>query len=92
MGKEEIAEAIAKIKKMSDDKQKYLNGECEMMTRHYFQLIINADCNSVANILRKAMPNAWNHVNDFSCLASPKVYGFHELNPQCNSVEGIVAA
>ena len=55
-------------------------------------LIINADCNGAANIMRKAIPDAWDKVTDFSFLAAPRVYGFHELNPQSNSVKGIVAA
>lgn len=55
-------------------------------------LIINADCNGAANIMRKALPDAWNGMADFSFLASPEVCGFHELNHQCNPVKGIVAA
>lgn len=55
-------------------------------------LIINADCNGAANIMRKAFPNAWNDTTDFSFLATPEVFGFHELNPKCNSVKRIEAA
>lgn len=55
-------------------------------------LVINADCNGAANIMRKALPDAWNGITDFSFLASPEVYGFHKLNPQGNPVKGIVAA
>ena len=55
-------------------------------------LVINADCNGAANIMRKAVPDAWTKTNDFRFLASPEVFGFHELNPQSNSVKGIEAA
>lgn len=34
-------------------------------------LIINADCNGAANILRKAFPDAWTETSDFSFLARP---------------------
>lgn len=54
-------------------------------------LIINADCNDASNIMRKAFADAWKDTHDFSFLAEPEVYGFHELNPQSNPVEGIVA-
>lgn len=55
-------------------------------------LVINADCNGAANIMRKAIPEAWNEITDFSFLTTPEVFGFHELNPQGNSVKGIEAA
>lgn len=55
-------------------------------------MTINADCNGAANIMRKAIPDAWNGITDFSFLASPEVSGFHELNPLCISVKGIAAA
>ena len=55
-------------------------------------LVINADCNGAANIMRKAIPDAWNDTDDFSFLASPEVCGFHELNPKGIPVKGIVAA
>lgn len=55
-------------------------------------LVINADCNGAANIMRKAIPDVWKNTDDFSFLASPEVYGFHELNPQGIPVKGIVAA
>lgn len=54
-------------------------------------LIVNADCNGAANIMRKAIPAAWS-MTDFSFLAHPEVYGFHELNPLSNSVKGIGVA
>ena len=44
--------------------------------------ILNADCHAAANIMRKAVPDIWDRTTDFSFLASPKVYGFHELNPK----------
>lgn len=53
--------------------------------------IINADCNGAANIMRKALPDAWKNTKNFDFLATPKVYGFHEMNPQRISVKGIVA-
>ena len=55
-------------------------------------LVINADCNGAANIMRKAIPDVWKDTDDFSFLASPEVYGFHELNPQGIPVKGIAAA
>lgn len=54
--------------------------------------IINADCNGAANILRKAYPDAWRENDDFSFLARPEVYGFHELNPKSIPVKRIEAA
>ena len=42
---------------------------------------LNADVNGAANILRKAVPDAFIKVNDFSYLKHPYVYGFHEVNP-----------
>jgi putative transposase len=56
-------------------------------------LIINADCNGAANIMRKALPDIWNGTEDFSFLAAPEVYGFHELNPSSiPKKKGIAAA
>ena len=45
-------------------------------------LLVNADLNAAANILRKAVPDAWKTTDDFRFLSSPEVSGFHELNPQ----------
>lgn len=53
--------------------------------------ILNADCHAAANIMRKAVPDIWDRTTDFSFLASPKVYGFHELNPKSIPVKGIEA-
>ena len=55
-------------------------------------LVINADCNGAANIMRKAVPDAWKGITDFSFLAAPEVFGFHELNPLSIPVKGIEAA
>lgn len=44
-------------------------------------IIINADCNGAANIMRKALPDVWKNTKNFNFLATPKVYGFHEMNP-----------
>ena len=45
-------------------------------------LIINADCNGAANILRKAIPTAWSKVTDFTFLGRPASYDFNRLNPR----------
>ena len=42
---------------------------------------LNADVNGAANILRKAVPDAFKKVNNFSYLQHPCVYGFYEVNP-----------
>ena len=61
-------------------------------------LVVNADINGAANILRKADPYAWENracLSIFSAyhfLTSPEVYGFHELNPPSIPVERIKAA
>ena len=54
--------------------------------------VVNADLNGAANILRKAMPSAWEGVTDFAFLKNPEVFGFHELNPQGIPVKRIEAA
>ena len=43
-------------------------------------LVINADCNGAANILRKAYPDVWNTITDFSFLAHPESVNFKKLN------------
>lgn len=43
-------------------------------------LLINADCNGAANILRKAVPDAWDNVRDFSFLSRPEKVSFKDLN------------
>lgn len=54
--------------------------------------LINADLNGAANILRKAVPSAFDGVTDFTFLQNPHVLGFHEVNPTGIPVKGIVAA
>ena len=41
--------------------------------------MINADCNGAANILRKAIPDAWEGTDDFRFLAKPETAGFKDL-------------
>ena len=41
--------------------------------------MINADCNGAANILRKAIPDAWEGTGDFRFLARPETAGFKNL-------------
>lgn len=41
---------------------------------------INADCNGAANILRKAIPDAWKGTKDFRFLAFPERMDFNSLN------------
>ena len=43
-------------------------------------LVINADCNGAANILRKAFPNAWGETKDYRFLACPSSVTFKALN------------
>ena len=40
---------------------------------------INADCNGAANILRKAVPDAWEGTEDFRFLSAPETAGFKYL-------------
>ena len=40
---------------------------------------VNADCNGAANILRKAVPDAWKGTEDFRFLAIPETAGFKDL-------------
>ena len=44
------------------------------------KLIINADCNGAANIMRKAIPDAWKGITDFAFLADPTVCGYKKVN------------
>lgn len=61
-------------------------------------LIVNADINGAANILRKADPYAWEGraclsvFSDYSFLTNPEVFGFHELNPKSIPVRRVKAA
>ena len=43
-------------------------------------MLINADCNGAANILRKAFPEAFAAVTDFSFLKTPESVRFKDLN------------
>jgi putative transposase len=45
-------------------------------------LLINADCNGAANIMRKAIPDVWKDRSDFTFLAFPESIGFQRLNPK----------
>ena len=40
---------------------------------------INADCNGAANILRKAIPNAWKGVTDFRFLGFPESISYKKI-------------
>ena len=40
---------------------------------------VNADCNGAANILRKAVPDAWEGTEDFRFLATPEKAGVKDL-------------
>lgn len=53
--------------------------------------LLNGDINGAANILRKAFPNAFDDLMDFSFLERPSVYGFHEVNPVSIPVKRIEA-
>lgn len=48
--------------------------------------LLNGDINGAANILRKAFPNAFDDLMDFSFLERPSVYGFHEVNSCLNLI------
>lgn len=43
-------------------------------------LVINADCNGAANIMRKAVPDAWTACSDFGFLAFPEVFDYHTID------------
>ncbi len=53
---------------------------------------VNADLNGAANILRKAIPYAFDNVEDFAYLQNPKVIRFSDLNRKGKPDEGVVAA
>ena len=55
-------------------------------------VVLNADINGAANIMRKAAPSAFSEVDDFSYLNDISVFGFNELNLTSNPVRGIGAA
>lgn len=62
---------------------------CRGLYKSKAGVIVNADLNGAANILRKAVPDAWNNTTDFTFLNAPDVLGFHELNPQSIPVKRI---
>ena len=43
-------------------------------------MLINADCNGAANILRKAIPDAWDNCTDYHFLSTPISYNFVKLD------------
>ena len=55
-------------------------------------VVLNADINGAANIMRKAAPLAFSEVDDFAYLNNISVFGFNELNLTSNPVRGIGAA
>ena len=54
-------------------------------------IILNADINGAANIMKKAVPPAFDEVNDFAYFNDPLVVGFNGLNLKSNPVRGIGA-
>ena len=83
-----------------DDRNAHFSGRriCRGFYKTAEGLVVNADLNGAANILRKACPYAWERrsclsvFSDYSFLTDPEVYGFHELNPQSIPAERIKAA
>ena len=77
-----------------DDDKAYFSGERTRrgLYRSGTGICLNADLNGAANILRKAVPSAFDGITDFTYLQNPFVYGFHEVNPKGIPVRGIVAA
>ena len=53
---------------------------------------INADLNAAANILRKALPDAFDKVEDFGYLENPRTLWFSDINRKSRPDEGVVAA
>ena len=56
------------------------------------RVILNADINGAANILRKAVSSAFDDVKDFVFLQNPRVLRFREVNSTGIPVKGIGAA
>jgi putative transposase len=48
-------------------------------------LLVNADCMAAGNILRKAVPDAWEGRTDFRFLCGPETRGFRDLNPSAGT-------
>ena len=65
-----------------DDKKASFSGKrtCRGLYRCHNGLVINADCNGAANILRKAFPDSWDGIKDFSFLSFPASVSFKGLN------------
>ncbi len=55
-------------------------------------VLLNADINGAANILRKAIPDAFDKVTDFTYLQSPKAFKVCVINHKSRPREGVVAA
>ena len=53
---------------------------------------INADLNAAANILRKAFPNAFDHVTDYTFLSKTQTIRLSDMNRKSIPDEGVVAA
>jgi putative transposase len=41
--------------------------------------LINADCNGATNILRKAVPDAWEGISDFRFLGFPESFSYKRI-------------
>ena len=51
--------------------------------------VLNADINGAANILRKAYPDAFDHLHNFDFLQKVSTKGFYDLHvPKCIPVQG----
>lgn len=55
-------------------------------------VILNADINGAANILRKAVPDAFKDITDFAYLQRPKTLTVSDINHKGMPDEGVVAA
>ncbi len=52
---------------------------------------INADINGKTNILRKAVPDAFDKVEDSGYLEKPRTFRVDDINHRSRPVEGVVA-
>ena len=52
---------------------------CRGLYQTHSGIMINADCNGAANILRKAFPNAWKNTTDFAFLARPYCMSYRKM-------------
>ena len=55
-------------------------------------VLINADINGAANILRKAFPHAFDKVKDFTYMLKPATFWFNDINHKGIPDKGVVAA